>query len=175
MENASKALIMAAEILIGVIIISIGVFLFSSLGKYSADITADLEETQIAKFNEQFLKFYGYTTTNNNSPQPITCTIHDIVGLANLANQYNVKNGFTDIQTPSDTLYYIQIDLRIGVRNYTHLENYDESELIKLVKENDVEYSEVDGTVDTKKFICEEEPRIGRDTRLVNYMKFVEI
>ena len=59
MENASKALIMAAEILIGVIIISIGVFLFSSLGKYSADITADLEETQIAKFNEQFLKFYG--------------------------------------------------------------------------------------------------------------------
>ena len=54
-------------------------------------------------------------------------------------------------KTPSDTLYYIQIDLRIGVRNYTHLENYDESELIKLVKENDVEYSEVDGTVDTKK------------------------
>ena len=37
MENASKALIMAAEILVGVMIISIGVYLFNTLGQYSAD------------------------------------------------------------------------------------------------------------------------------------------
>ena len=39
MENASKALIMAAEVLIGVMIISIGVYLFNVFGQYSADNT----------------------------------------------------------------------------------------------------------------------------------------
>ena len=57
MENASKALIMAAEILIGVMIISIGVYLFNTLGQYSAETTAEMEETQQAQFNNQFLKY----------------------------------------------------------------------------------------------------------------------
>ena len=56
MENASKALIMAAEILIGVMIISIGVYLFSTMGEYSADTTAQMQEAQINQFNNQFLK-----------------------------------------------------------------------------------------------------------------------
>ena len=75
MENASKALIMATEILIGIMIISIGVYLFNTVGKYSADTTAKMEETQIAQFNEQFLNFFWYFNFEvipkhqNNFPQ----------------------------------------------------------------------------------------------------------
>jgi len=56
MENASKALIMAASILIGVMIISVGVALFNSFGGFSKDIMTGIEETQVAEFNTQFLK-----------------------------------------------------------------------------------------------------------------------
>ena len=38
MENASKALIMAAEILIGLLIISLAVYLFTSFGTSAAQI-----------------------------------------------------------------------------------------------------------------------------------------
>ena len=46
MENASKALIMAAEILIGIMILSITVYLFNVFGRYSADRYAEIEETR---------------------------------------------------------------------------------------------------------------------------------
>ena len=182
MENASKALIMAAEILIGVMIISIGVYLFSTMGEYSADTTAELQEAQISQFNNQFLKYYGTQTIEGGEPEPIRCTIHDIIGLVNLAKKINEQNGFTEpppnLEQARDTLYYIQIDLKIGVRNYTNLETYDQSSLLEILQNNSIIYSqdEVGNTIaDTKYFICQEMPGIGEVTRLVNYMKFVEI
>lgn len=180
MENASKALIMAAEILIGVMIISIGVYLFSTMGEYSADTTAQMQEAQINQFNNQFLRFYGTSSTGEGQPEPIRCTIHDIIGLANLAKKINAENGYIDEIPTSDpdTTYYIQIDLKIGVRTYKNIETYEQGELINLVKNNSIVYSgegTENITADTIYFICSEMPEIGEVTRLVNYMKFVEI
>ena len=45
MENASKALIMAAEILIGVMIISVGVYLFNMFANYSSERYKKIEDT----------------------------------------------------------------------------------------------------------------------------------
>ena len=83
MENASKALIMVAEILIGVMIISVGVYLFNMFANYSSERYKKIEDTQIAEFNSQFLIYYG----NGQDGKPIECTIHNIVGLANLAQK----------------------------------------------------------------------------------------
>ena len=58
MENASKALIMAASILLGVMIISVGVALFNSFVGFSSDITNEIEKKKIEQFNLQFLKYY---------------------------------------------------------------------------------------------------------------------
>ena len=172
MENASKALIMAAEILIGVLIISIGVYLFNTLGKYSAETTAEMEETQLEQYNNQFLKYYG-----TSGGQQITCTIHDIIGLANLANKINTANNFEGVQPVSDTSEYIEIDLKIGVKTYKNLETMPQDELVNLIKENDIAYSQdEDGNTvaNTKQFICKQEPGIGTVTKKVNYMLFEE-
>lgn len=139
MENASKALIMAAEILIGVMVISIGVYLWTTLGNYSAETTAQIAETQLEQFNNQFLKYYG-TVTTDSGISSIKCTIHDIVGLANLANRINESNGFTEegeTYSISNSSYYIQIDVKIGTTTY-RLENKSQSDLIELIKENDI-------------------------------------
>ena len=143
MENASKALIMAAEILVGVLIISIAVYLIMTMGEYSANTTSRLEDAQITQFNQQFLQYYGTTATQGEEPHPIECTIHEIVGVANLVQKINTQYGFEEVEEISDDSYYIQIDLKIGKAN-------------------------------TQYFMCEE---IGyaEHTRLVNYMKFVEI
>ena len=177
MENASKALIMAAEILIGVMIISIGVYLFKTMGEYSAATTAEIEETQIATFNQQFLKYYGTAGPDKEGDiEPIRCTIHEIVGLANLANKLNIQNGIADVGQASDNTSYIQIDLKIGTKTYKNLEAMDQSELVQLVKDNSIVYTTGPSgtTAETKYFKCVEEPGINSNTKLVNYMKFVE-
>lgn len=173
MENASKALIMAAEILLGVMIISIAVFLFNTMANYSDETTAEIEAAQIEQFNQQFLKYYGTSTLNESNSEPIKCTIHDIVGLANLAKKINTSNGFEGIQEPSEGSEYIKIDLKIGAKVYEHLENYEQDELVKIIKENDLVENE-SGELETKYFACKEEPIISNITKKVNYMKFVE-
>lgn len=54
MENAARALTMAAGVLIGIMIISIAVYLFTSLGNTSSEIYSKVEQTKIDKFNSQF-------------------------------------------------------------------------------------------------------------------------
>ncbi len=95
MENASKALIMAGEILLGVMLISIAVYAFNHFGGYSKETNQKIEDVQIAEFNQQFLKFYGQTEypgeLGNMEKDYIRCTIHDIVSLANLAKKNNTE------------------------------------------------------------------------------------
>ena len=59
MENASKALLMAAGVLIGVLIISLAVYLMSYFGGVSADIHKRQKANQINQFNSQFTAYEG--------------------------------------------------------------------------------------------------------------------
>ena len=177
MENASKALLMGAEILVGVMIISIGVYLFNTLGSYSADTASSIEDTKIASFNQQFYKYYGMSAVADGELEPTRWTIHDVVGLANLARKINIQNEITEIEPISDFTSYIQVDLKIGNKTYKNLESYSQEELIDLVKNYSIVYTEdATGTrANTKYFIVPEEPSTNKNTRLVNYIKFVEI
>ena len=62
MENASKALILAGEILLGIMLLSIGVYVFNLFGDFSQNMSSEIEKSQITEFNEQFLRYYqkGY-------------------------------------------------------------------------------------------------------------------
>lgn len=138
MENASKALIMAAEILIGVMIISVGVYLFQTFANYSHENYKKMEDTQIAEFNQQFIKFYG-----KNEGRAIECTIHDIVGIANLAKQCNYQNNVENETGESEATLYIQVKLRVNSSIYgsytnNNLEKCTESELTNLIKKYDL-------------------------------------
>lgn len=176
MENASKALIMAAEILIGVMIISIGVYIFNEMGSYSSETTSQIEEAQLQQFNNQFLKYYGQTTNDEGKLEDVKCTIHDIIGLANLANKINVGNGFENQEEISDSSFYIQIDVKIGSKTYQHLEAMPQTELITMLKANDIEVTNVGGINEANtKYFKALEPEIGKNTNRVNHMKFVEI
>lgn len=91
MENAVKALLMAAGVLIGVMIISLGVNLYSSLNVYVEDMNEEIINTEISQFNEKFLKFINY----NRGVEQYTLTIQDVVTAANIAFENNRNNDGT--------------------------------------------------------------------------------
>lgn len=104
MENASKALIMAGSILIGVIIMTIGVTIFTSFGGTSEQIQKQMNEKAISEFNAHFTKYDGMEE----------CTIHDIVSLANFARKYNedYEGNYITVLLKSDNLADITKDMK---------------------------------------------------------------
>lgn len=79
MENASQALIMAAGIIIGVLILSLMAFLFVDFGSTSAELHRTVEEQHIVNFNSKFTSYIGKTLT-----------IYDIVTMAGYARENNI-------------------------------------------------------------------------------------
>ena len=57
MENAVKALIMAASVLIGIMIISIGTSLYSSLSEFVETSQENRISLEVQKFNDKFIKY----------------------------------------------------------------------------------------------------------------------
>lgn len=80
MENASKALIIAGAILLSILIISLGIFIFQQAKE--ATNTDQLSELEVTSFNNKFDKYVGTkvsgaqvkalinaVTTNNNTTE----------------------------------------------------------------------------------------------------------
>ena len=57
MENATNGLIMAGSVLIGVIVLSLFVYLFSSMGTTAKEFQEEMDRTSVLKFNEPFEKY----------------------------------------------------------------------------------------------------------------------
>lgn len=104
MENASKALLMAAGVLIGVLVLSLGVYLFVTFGASAREIRDDINSAQLTQFNA---RFNVYADRND-------ITIYDIISLVNLAQENN--NYYKDISNyKSDYVIDISLD---GIKMY---------------------------------------------------------
>jgi len=57
MENATKALLIAASVLVVILLISLGIGVFTSAEEQMGN--ADLSEYQVQQFNQKFTKFQG--------------------------------------------------------------------------------------------------------------------
>lgn len=99
MENASKALLMAASILIGLIILSLGVYLVNTFRSFSQNYNDSMEIQRMSQFNAQFTAF---STRSNVSP-------HEIVTLTNYAKEFNTINNLS-----SDDNQYINVFIKIN-------------------------------------------------------------
>lgn len=60
MENASRALIMAAGVLVGVLLLSLAVYLFTIFGNFGSEMTTQMNEKNLSEFNAQFTKYESY-------------------------------------------------------------------------------------------------------------------
>lgn len=103
MENASKALMMVAGVLIGLMIISLAVYLFTTFGSASAEVHENVRMNKVNEFNSQFTKYAGKEDI----------TIYDVITVANAATENNINYDFpTKQSTPPDkNEYYIAVTL----------------------------------------------------------------
>ena len=176
MENASKALIMAAEVLIGLIIISIGVAIFNMFQAYSRDTVEQINEAQIAEFNNNFLKYYGKASYEDAENVPIRVSIHDIISLANFAKQNNEKYDTTNeysgnLNSIKDTLY-VRVCISKGPEG---LEKWTEEECNNYMKNNDlIYYMEGSEKKSKPKYYYLKDYKISETTKKVYYVLFEE-
>ena len=108
MENASKALLMAATILISVMLVSLATYLFATFGNYSKNINDNINQKTKQEFNAQFTK---YETSETGEP----CTVYDIVTIINLAKNCNDQyeeysdGRISDFQNDSNSYIYVTV------------------------------------------------------------------
>ncbi len=168
MENASKALIIATTVLLGVMLITFATVLFSSFASYSKDIHEERETNALAEFNNRFTKYYNGSTGEKGDKEPILVTVHEIVSIANLAKEINIKNELQKEMVYSDATSYIQIDLESPT--ISNFEKKSSNEYTKFINQNDIIYNE-DGTTKNKYYYCKSVGfnKLGE----VNHMEFI--
>ena len=168
MENASKALLMAATALIAIMIISLGVYLFVSFGTVAREKNEDNKQQQIIHFNAQFTSYEGKE-----------CTIYDVVTIANLATENNKYYDYEKRNYDADgTDSYITVKLNA----------YSEIQRIELgVNENNEEIltnnnnlikkdvSNISSGKDMLKKYKISEIKISKHTNKVYFVNFIEI
>lgn len=142
MENASKALIMAASILIGIIILSLAVYLFVTFGYSSAKMYQEIETARLDEFNTQFTSYENKNDT----------TIYDIISVVNLAKE---NNKYYNLDEQGNNNFYINIEAKgIGAENIKDyalekkddniLNNYiekDQNNMDKVTDDSGTEYT----------------------------------
>ena len=84
MENASKALIISASILIVILLIAFGIRIFRSTEGTGEQLDITMQTTEMAQFNG---KFTGYAGSNKSAAE--------VKALANLVIASNSKNSAT--------------------------------------------------------------------------------
>lgn len=137
MENASKALIMAGGVLIGILIISLAVYLFTDFGSTSAQINAQNSQKQITEFNSKFTSYEEYKDKDGNWK----ITIYDIITLAGYAkenNQYYEDTSEEQIKVKIDN---IEIQDNMNDRNQELINKYTSDGILKKFKCSKVEYN----------------------------------
>lgn len=81
MENASKALLMAAEVLVGVLLLSLMATIIYFFTNYQAEIESNQNAKEIYRFNSQFEVYEAKESL----------TAQDVLSIYNLAQNYNSK------------------------------------------------------------------------------------
>ena len=104
MENATKALYIAAGVLIGIMILSLAVMLFSSLQSYVEEYKNQIEFNNLNAFNSRYQKYVD---------DDVTVTIQDVVTVAGMAYEDNSSFNIepTEWQDISESSLYVGVFL----------------------------------------------------------------
>ena len=99
MENASKALVIAGEILLAIILLTLFSYLFTLMAENTSRIEEKAKLKRINEFNQEFLNYEGRGINKvgeDSSGNPIynPLTTQDVATLINLANDNDRKYKF---------------------------------------------------------------------------------
>ena len=102
MENASKAILIAGAMLIGVLLFSLFIYVVRKNGEETSKVYTTFEQNEIAEFNQKFFNYEGRTDL----------TIQDVVTIVNLAKDNNNRNAM-----PTKINVYVNGTNWVGLSN----------------------------------------------------------
>lgn len=111
MENASKALIIAGAILISIMVVSLGVFIFNKMAS-SAKEAANMDEQEITAFNSKIIAYVGDSISGSQVNALIQYIISvDTKAIADSDNVkrvsiYNGSNILVECETTNTAITY---------------------------------------------------------------------
>lgn len=112
MENASKALLISAGVLIAVMLLFLINHLFKSASSVTESYDSTMQVAEITKFNSNFTKYLdagvSYDGTTDISVRQ-SATIYDVISVANFAHDYNSK--VVEDPDTSEDLSTVRVDL----------------------------------------------------------------
>lgn len=118
MENASKALLIAAGILIGLILITMIIYGYSQISSYYKAKEENREIEQLVDFNKQYIPYNRDDVRGS-----------DLLSLVNKIIDYNVQK--------TDNMNEENIDISIKINNIKDFYyKYDENKRVTLIKAN---------------------------------------
>lgn len=117
MENVSKALIIAGEMLLAIMVLALVVYLFSGASNFSHSYQSIKDNEEIDQFNKNFEKYMVANKDYN---------IRDIVTVINIARNYNSKQ-----RDPVNE--YINVVL--NGKNYANIKSFSDEQIIEKMQE----------------------------------------
>ena len=153
MENATKALLITAGVLIGVLILSFGTYLYYSLSSYLDENQIQIERNELNKFNVKFTKYVNYS----GNDKQFDLSIHDVVTAANIAYENNRYYNLDSSNAGNTNTLYVEVKVQLDggkIKLEEELKNKSVEDIInknvdtkfKCTNEN-IKYSTVTGRV----------------------------
>lgn len=107
MENATKALLIAAAVLVAILIISLGIGIFN-MASEQVDNAGDLSEYQIQQFNDKFKKYEGTNVSGSDVNAMINTVFNHNLAQPDVSTQVQITTsgsviGFSGLSTGSTT------------------------------------------------------------------------
>lgn len=157
MENAVKALYIAAGVLMGIMVLSLGVALFASLQSYVDSSKEQIQFNELTSFNTQFTKYINYI----NGDKQFELTIQDIITAAGRAYENNSSYNPTPSEwDESPNSLYVSVYL-----NGRRIDKDIKDEMVELLEkylgkkykctENNIKYSDSTARVYIVEFVDE--------------------
>lgn len=143
---------MAVSIILGIMIVTFLCFAFGMVKNLNSKNMTQIEETETAKFNEEFFKYY------ENGKDIIEVTSHDIISISNFVKENNLKY---DLKEATQNSYYVTIDVYTKSEKIYNFEKSNQDEYSIFLEQNRI-------------FKCSE-IKINKITKRVEYVKYEEV
>ena len=157
MENASKALLIGAGILVAMLILFIAVRMFSSASQVTEVYQSKEVSSEVATFNANFTRFIGAVVKDDELTNQNYAKIHDLVSVANFAWNYNNKMVMNPLnpEDPNDQRI-VHVNLKLNgdrAPQLNDLQNYNQEAYYLLIENGyymSKDYPNAKNTIDYK-------------------------
>ena len=120
MENASKALLIAASILIVILLIALGMRVFNSTRGSTDSVETTMATTEMTTFNTKFTTYLGA----NKSKSEVIKLLNEVIANNAINTSHQVKiNSSIDISGKMNVLGNNRFDIAIGSYSNGYIEN----------------------------------------------------